>query len=71
MHYVYVLRCSDDTLYVGRTANLIERESWHNEGHGATYTAARRPVRIVYAEELGSELSAARGERQIKRWRQP
>ena len=68
MHYVYVLRCSDGTLYVGRTTNLIERETWHNDGHGAAYTAARRPVRIVYAEELRSEVSAARREGQIKRW---
>ena len=66
--YVYLLRCSDQSLYVGRTKDLAQREQWHNDGHGAGYTAARRPVRMVYAEEHTSEVSAARRERQIKRW---
>ena len=68
MFYVYVLRCSDGSLYVGRTKDLAAREQWHNDGHGARYTTSRRPVTIVYAEEFSSELSAARRERQLKRW---
>ena len=68
VRYVYLLRCSDGSLYVGRTTDLSQREQKHNDGHGAAYTAARRPVRIVYAEEHTSELSAARRERRIKGW---
>ena len=69
MHYVYMLRCSDGSLYVGRTQNLAAREPWHNDGNGARYTATRRPVNLVYAEEFGSEVKAARRERQLKQWR--
>jgi putative endonuclease len=69
-HYVYLLRCSDDSLYVGESSNLAAREQCHNEGRGGKYTAQRRPVRIVYAEEHGSKQDAVRRERQIKRWSQ-
>ena len=67
-HYVYLLRCSDHSLYVGESSNLAAREQCHNEGRGGKYTADRRPVRIVYAEEHGSKQDALRRERQIKRW---
>ena len=68
MPFVYVLRCADGSLYVGRTKNLADRETWHNHGRGAAYTAGRRPVRIVYTESHDTEVAAARRERQIKRW---
>jgi putative endonuclease len=67
MPFTY-LRCADGTLYVGHTGNLASREQAHNDGHGAKYTAARRPVRMVYAEEHGSLASAIARERQLKRW---
>ena len=54
MHYVYLLRCADNSLDVGETANLQTREQHHNEGRGSSYTAKRRPVRIVYAERHNS-----------------
>jgi predicted GIY-YIG superfamily endonuclease len=68
MFYVYVLRCVDGTLYVGYTKDLASREWTHNEGKGAKYTAARRPVCMVYAEEHSSFASAMARERQLKRW---
>lgn len=68
MHYVYLLRCADHTLYVGATSNLKRREDHHNDGHGGSYTAARRPVRLVYAEQHRSKPEALKRERQIKRW---
>ena len=68
MPFVYLVRCSDQSLYVGHTRDLAAREQTHNEGHGAAYTAKRRPVRMVYAEEYPSELEALRRERQIKGW---
>ena len=58
MAFTYILRCADDTLYVGHTENLASRERTHNDGQGAKYTAARRPVRMVYAEEHSSAQSA-------------
>src|SRR3954453_22471454 len=68
MAFTYILRCADDTLYVGHTENLASRQQTHNDGKGAKYTAARRPVRMVYAEEHHSIESAIARERQLKRW---
>jgi putative endonuclease len=68
MHYVYLLRCADNSLYVGETSNLQTREQYHNDGRGSSYTAKRRPVRIVYAERHNSKQEALKRERQIKRW---
>lgn len=68
MAYAYILRCADDTLYVGHTEDLASREQTHNEGRGADYTARRRPVRMVYAEEHATVASAIARERQLKRW---
>jgi predicted GIY-YIG superfamily endonuclease len=55
-------------LYVGKTDDLANRERVHNAGHGAVYTASRRPVLIIDAEEHPSNVCAARREQQIKRW---
>ena len=63
-----MVRCADDTLYVGHTEDLASREQTHNDGKGAKYTAARRPVRMVYAEEHSSVANAIARERQLKRW---
>jgi putative endonuclease len=68
MAFVYILRCSDGSLYIGHTDDLASRERTHNDGHGARYTAERCPVRMVYAEECTSADKAVRRERQLKRW---
>jgi putative endonuclease len=68
MPFTYMLRCADDTLSVGHTEHLASREQTHNDGKGAKYTAARRPVRMVYAEEHSSLLRAIARERQLKPW---
>ncbi len=52
MNYVYILRCSDDTLYCGWTTDLERRISAHNKGTGAKYTRSRRPVKLVYTESF-------------------
>jgi putative endonuclease len=68
MAFTYIVRCADGTLYVGYTEDLATREQTHNEGRGAAYTAARRPVRMVYAEQHPSTEKAIARERQLKRW---
>ena len=68
MSFTYILRCADDTLYIGHTEDLVFREVTHNEGRGAVYTSTRRPVRMVYAEQHLSAASAIARERQLKRW---
>lgn len=68
MPFTYILRCADDTLYVGYTEDLASRERTHNDGHGSAYTARRRPVKMVYAEKHRSIRAALARERQVKRW---
>jgi predicted GIY-YIG superfamily endonuclease len=66
--YVYMVRCSDGSLYTGITNDLEKRLRAHNSAKdGARYTRSRRPVTLVYAEEAGSKSSASRLEYQIKR----
>lgn len=65
--YVYMVRCSDRTLYTGIAKNVEKRVSEHNsEKGGARYTRARKPVVLVYAEQVSSRSEAARREWQIK-----
>ena len=68
VHYVYIVRCNDGTLYTGCARDPSLREKMHNSGHGAQYTASRRPVTLVYSEALGSRSAALVRERQLKRW---
>jgi len=66
--FVYILRCSDGSYYVGHTENVAARVQRHQDGTGAVWTAARRPVSLVFEEECPSEAEAVARERQIKRW---
>lgn len=66
--FVYILRCADGTYYTGWTTDVAARERAHNSGRGAKYTAARRPVRVVYEEPCESRSAAQRREAEIKRW---
>ncbi|OGQ75590.1 MAG: hypothetical protein A3G94_01430 [Deltaproteobacteria bacterium RIFCSPLOWO2_12_FULL_60_16] len=68
MYYVYILRCADDSFYVGSAQDLDARVKAHNAGRGAAYTFKHRPVSLVYSEALPSEDEAVRRERQLKRW---
>ena len=66
-NYVYILRCSDDTLYCGWTTELSQRIAAHNRGNGAKYTRSRRPVELVYYEEYEDKHAALSREWHIKR----
>ena len=64
--YVYVLECSDGTLYTGYTNNLKHRLYVHNSGKGAKYTKIRRPVELVYQETYTTKSEALKREYEIK-----
>ena len=65
---VYMVRCSDGTLYTGITNDIDRRLAAHNSARdGARYTRSRRPVTLVYAEAAGSHSAAARLEYRIKK----
>ena len=67
MHYVYVLRCADDTLYTGWTTNLDKRIQAHNDKKGAKYTKSRTPVALFYYEEFETKSEALKREAAIKK----
>jgi putative endonuclease len=64
---VYVLRCSDGSLYTGITNDLPRRLSVHQAGKGGAYTRSRRPVRVVYTEPRSTRGAALRREAELKR----
>jgi putative endonuclease len=68
VHYVYILRCADNSLYTGETSDLDHRLAKHNEGTACTFTRARRPVVLVYSETHATREAARARERQLKRW---
>lgn len=67
MWYVYIVECSDGTLYTGITTDVDRRIKEHNTSRkGAKYTRSRRPVRLVFAEKRHSRSDASVSEARIK-----
>jgi putative endonuclease len=68
MPYVYILRCSDGSYYVGSTRNLEGRLWQHQQGEGAEYTKRRLPVELAWAQEYKSVVEAFAMEKKIQGW---
>ena len=68
MPYAYMLRCADDSLYVGSCRNLMFRLWQHQEGLGAVYTRKRLPVELVWFEKFDRIDEAFAREKQIQNW---
>ena len=68
MWHVYILRCADNSLYVGETGDVAARIAKHNGGQGSSFTAKRRPVSLAYSESHPNRELALRRERQLKGW---
>ena len=66
--WVYILRCIDGSYYVGHRDNLDQRVAQHESGELGGYTAARRPVELVYSQDFDSRDEAFAAERQLKGW---
>lgn len=66
--YTYILRCADQSLYVGITTDLEARLAKHNAGKGGAYTRSHRPVWMIWHERAVSESSARKREAEIKGW---
>jgi putative endonuclease len=69
--YCYILECSDGSYYTGWSTDPERRLIQHNRGTGARYTRSRRPVRLVYTEELPDKGTALKRERAIKALKRP
>ena len=67
MNYTYIVKCSDGTFYTGWTNELTRRMEAHNQGRGAKYTKARRPVTLIYYETFETKEEAMKREYAIKR----
>lgn len=67
MPFVYIVRCADDTLYTGWAMDVAARVKAHNAGRGARYTQTRRPVTLLYQEEVPTRAEALRRERALKK----
>ncbi len=65
-HYVYIVRCSDNTLYTGYTNDPSGRLEKHNAGEGARYTRGRRPLKLVHLERFDNRSDAQSREWKIK-----
>jgi putative endonuclease len=63
---VYMLRCSDGSLYAGSTNDLEKRVETHNTGKAARYTRSRRPVKLVWWQPAVDRSHAQRLEAEIK-----
>ena len=68
MWNVYILRCSDKSLYIGETDDVDLRLTRHNDGRGSVRTSTRRPVVLAYSEVHPTRQAALKRERQLKRW---
>ena len=66
-YYIYIIRCSDGSLYTGWTDDIGKRIGAHNKGVASKYTRARLPVELTYSEEFASKIEAMRRERAIKK----
>lgn len=66
MHYIYIVKCSDESLYTGYTNNIEQRIEKHNLGTASKYTRGRLPVHLVYQEEFNTKVEAMKREWAIK-----
>lgn len=68
MFFLYILRCSDNTYYIGSTNNLERRLRLHNSPRsGAKYTRYRRPVILQYSETYDTYAAVRKREGELKR----
>jgi putative endonuclease len=66
--FVYMIRCTDGSLYTGSTNNVIRRWSKHKEGNGAKYLQANEPKSVVFVEEHPDRSKACQREYEIKQY---
>ena len=64
--YVYILRCGDDTFYIGTARDIAARLALHHAGKGAKYTRSRGPLAVVWQEGPMTVSRALRREHQLK-----
>ena len=67
--YIYILKCADDSFYIGMTNHLDKRMNEHESGkYPGSYTYNRRPIELVFYETFTDPESAYYFEQKIKKW---
>lgn len=67
--YVYILKCADESYYVGMTNNIEKRINEHQTGkYPGSYTYERRPIELVFYETFTDPDTAYMFEQKIKKW---
>ena len=67
MYRVYLLRCSDNSLYCGVSTDINRRLIQHGNGTGSKYVRSRLPVELVWSSEKMSKSDALKEECRIKK----
>jgi len=67
-HFLYIIKCKDDSYYTGITWNLDKRIEEHNLRIKTCLQKSKIPVRLVYKEEFATKEQAAKREKEIKGW---
>ena len=68
MYFVYLIECSDGSIYTGITTNVTRRFAEHQNGSGGHYTKSKGVSRILYTESHTDKSSALKREFEIKGW---
>lgn len=68
MFYLYILKNTDDKIYIGHTNNLERRIQYHKNGNGAKFVKAFGEFNLVYDEEFERRSDAMKREKQLKGW---
>lgn len=63
-----ILKCADDSFYIGHTDDLDARMEQHDQGKGCVYTSKRRPLQLIHVEEFETRYEALTMERKLKGW---
>ena len=68
---VYIVLCSDNTLYTGISNDVERRLQQHASQQGAKYFRGRRPETLVYLEQGHDRSTASQREMEIKKLKRP
>lgn len=68
IYILYILQCSDNSLYTGITNDIDKRMESHRSGKGSKYVNAHKPFSLIYTEEFANKSEALKREIQIKKW---
>ncbi len=68
MYYVYIIECSDKSIYTGITTDIQRRFKEHSLGKGGAYTRSKKVKKILYTERFETRSRALKREAEIKSW---